>query len=161
MLAREEGGYHQLETLFARIELADSVRVATDTTVRELEVTGADAGPPEQNLAFLAAEAFARETGWPNGFRIEIENRDESITTDIFMNVLCQSYNVFSKFTTNIDPEKGYSGYLLFILIILYFGQGIWLNLVRLLEPSYLPTFCFYTKQKFCSRRARRQAKKA
>ena len=40
----------------------------------------------------------------------------------IFMNVLCQSYNVFSKFTTNIDPEKGYSGYLLFILIILYFG---------------------------------------
>ena len=75
VLAREEGGYHQLETLFARIELADSVRVATDTTVRELEVTGADAGPPEQNLAFLAAEAFARETGWPNGFRIEIEKR--------------------------------------------------------------------------------------
>ena len=36
ILARETGGYHQLETLFARIDLADSVRVSTDTTRREL-----------------------------------------------------------------------------------------------------------------------------
>lgn len=75
VIAREEGGHHQLETLFARIDLADSVRVATDTTVREIECRGLDAGPPERNLAFRAAEAFAAETGWPTGFRIEIEKR--------------------------------------------------------------------------------------
>jgi 4-diphosphocytidyl-2-C-methyl-D-erythritol kinase len=75
VLAREDSGYHQLETLFARIELADSVRVATDTTAREVVCEGMDAGPMGQNLAFRAAAAFAAETGWPQGFRIEIEKR--------------------------------------------------------------------------------------
>jgi len=75
ILAREAGGYHQLETLFARIDLADSVRVATDTQQRELACTGADVGPPEKNLAFRAAEAFMAEANWPRGFQITIEKR--------------------------------------------------------------------------------------
>lgn len=75
VLAREEGGYHQLETLFARIDLADSVRVATDTAVRELACEGADVGPMEQNLAWRAAIAYREETGWPHGFAIRIEKR--------------------------------------------------------------------------------------
>jgi 4-diphosphocytidyl-2-C-methyl-D-erythritol kinase len=75
VLAREEGGYHQIETLFARIELADSVRVLTDTSARELACTGLDAGPPERNLALRAATAFAEAAGWPTGFRIEVEKR--------------------------------------------------------------------------------------
>lgn len=75
VLAREEGGHHQLETLFVRIELADSVRVATDTASRELEVTGMAVGPREENLAWRAAAAFSGSVGWPRGFRIEIEKR--------------------------------------------------------------------------------------
>jgi 4-diphosphocytidyl-2-C-methyl-D-erythritol kinase len=75
VVAREETGYHQLETLFARIELADAVRVATDTSVREVACHGMDAGPPERNLARRAADAYAAETGWPRGYRIEIEKR--------------------------------------------------------------------------------------
>ena len=75
ILAREEGGYHQLETLFARIDLADSVRVATDTDLRELTCTGADVGPVEQNLAYRAAELFMAEASWPRGFQITIEKR--------------------------------------------------------------------------------------
>lgn len=75
VLAREDSGYHQLETLFARIELADSVRVFTDTSAREVICEGMDCGPMEQNLAFRAAAAYAAETGWPTGFRIEIEKR--------------------------------------------------------------------------------------
>ncbi len=75
ILAREESGYHQLETIFQRIELADSVRVATDTTQREVVCAGADLGPMERNLAYRAAEAFRVETGWPNGFSIRIEKR--------------------------------------------------------------------------------------
>jgi hypothetical protein len=37
-------------------------------------------------------------------------------------------------------------------LIFLYFGQGIWLNLVRLAEPSLLPIIVYNTKQ-MCTRR--------
>ncbi len=75
ILAREEGGYHQLETLFARIDFADTVRVATDTHLRELQCSGAEVGPAEQNLAFRAAEAFMAEALWPRGFQISIEKR--------------------------------------------------------------------------------------
>ncbi|HVH40285.1 MAG TPA: 4-(cytidine 5'-diphospho)-2-C-methyl-D-erythritol kinase [Gemmatimonadaceae bacterium] len=75
VLAREEGGYHQIETLFARIELADSVRVATDTTLREVRCRGLDAGPMEANLAYRAATAFMEAAKWPRGFDIEIEKR--------------------------------------------------------------------------------------
>jgi 4-diphosphocytidyl-2-C-methyl-D-erythritol kinase len=75
VVAREASGYHQLETLFARIELADSVRVATATAVRELRCEGADVGPMERNLAFRAAEAYRAAVGWPGGFLIEVEKR--------------------------------------------------------------------------------------
>ena len=75
ILAREESGYHQLETLFTRIDLADRVRVATDTTVREVVCEGADVGPMERNLAWRAAMAYLEETGWPTGFAIHIEKR--------------------------------------------------------------------------------------
>ena len=40
----------------------------------------------------------------------------------IVMNVLCQTYNVLSKITTNINPGKSYQGYILAILIVLFFG---------------------------------------
>jgi 4-diphosphocytidyl-2-C-methyl-D-erythritol kinase len=74
VLAREASGYHQLESLFLRIDLADSVRVATDTSARELVCPGVDL-PAEQNLAYRAAVAFTEAAGWPTGFRIEIEKR--------------------------------------------------------------------------------------
>lgn len=75
ILAREEGGYHQLDTLFVRIDLSDTVRVATDTATRTIECRGAETGPPERNLAWRAAVAFAERSGWPNGFNIDIEKR--------------------------------------------------------------------------------------
>jgi 4-diphosphocytidyl-2-C-methyl-D-erythritol kinase len=75
VLSREASGYHQLETLFQRISLADTVTVRTDVTGRSLDCAGADLGPAEQNLAWRAAMAFAEATGWPSGFSIEIEKR--------------------------------------------------------------------------------------
>lgn len=74
VLAREASGYHQLESLFIRIDLADSVRVATDTSSRTLDCPGVDL-PAERNLAFRAAAAFAEAAGWPTGFDIKIEKR--------------------------------------------------------------------------------------
>lgn len=72
--AREHSGYHQLESLFIRIDLSDTVRVATDTQTRELNCPGLDL-PPERNLAYRAAEAFMAAAQWPRGFHIEIEKR--------------------------------------------------------------------------------------
>lgn len=74
VLAREAEGYHQLETLFIRIELSDTVRIATDTKTKGLLCEGLDL-PPEQNLAWRAAEAFLAATGWDSGFQITIDKR--------------------------------------------------------------------------------------
>ena len=74
VLARESTGYHQLESLFVRIDLADTVRISTDTATRSLECVGLDV-PMEQNLAYRAAEAFLEAAGWQTGFHIAIEKR--------------------------------------------------------------------------------------
>jgi 4-diphosphocytidyl-2-C-methyl-D-erythritol kinase len=79
ILARESAGYHQLETLFLRLELADTVRVRRTSGERTLDVLGdADAaalGPVERNLAWRAAEAYLRYRAMDGGFGIEIEKR--------------------------------------------------------------------------------------
>jgi 4-diphosphocytidyl-2-C-methyl-D-erythritol kinase len=75
ILAREPGGYHQLETLFQRIALADSVTVRTGGAGRSLDCTGADTGPVERNLAWRSAVAFETAAGGPAKFQIEIEKR--------------------------------------------------------------------------------------
>lgn len=80
VLAREEGGYHQLETLFQLLELAD--RLFLERTSRpgvELEVLGAELGPPRENLAWRAAtgvlDAAGGSAGSLGGVRIVLEKR--------------------------------------------------------------------------------------
>lgn len=80
VLTREESGYHQIETLFCRVALADSIRVVAGGSSRHLEVGGprvpeAGLGPIEKNLAWKAATAYASATGFPSGFEISIEKR--------------------------------------------------------------------------------------
>jgi 4-diphosphocytidyl-2-C-methyl-D-erythritol kinase len=79
ILAREKSGYHQLETAFCRLALADDVVVHTQPArmggIRTIDCRGADVGPAGRNLAFRAAVAYADARGWPAGFRIEIEKR--------------------------------------------------------------------------------------
>jgi len=77
ILARESSGYHQLETLFARIELADEVSVRVRENGRSLDVVGpaipaAGLGPVESNLAWRAAVLYQEAAGWPGGFEIAI-----------------------------------------------------------------------------------------
>jgi 4-diphosphocytidyl-2-C-methyl-D-erythritol kinase len=79
ILAREDTGFHQLETLFLRLELADTVRVRR-SAARSLDVAGAGAGagavgPRERNLAWRAAVAYADAARWRGGFAIELEKR--------------------------------------------------------------------------------------
>ena len=79
VLAREKSGYHQLETAFCRLALADDVVVHTQPArmggIRTIDCRGADVGPAGRNLAFRAAVAYADARGWPAGFRIEIDKR--------------------------------------------------------------------------------------
>lgn len=80
VLARETTGYHQLETLFCRLELGDDVVVRTRVGGRSLDCTGealpeGGLGPVERNLAWRAASAYAEATGWPNAWAIEIGKR--------------------------------------------------------------------------------------
>jgi 4-diphosphocytidyl-2-C-methyl-D-erythritol kinase len=75
VLAREESGYHSLETLFARIDLADEIVVRTGVRGRTLDCTGPAPSPMEENLAYRAACAYALAAGWPDGFAIELDKR--------------------------------------------------------------------------------------
>ena len=79
ILARETNGYHQLETLFLRIDLADTVRVRRTPANRSLDVTGdvdpAQIGPVEKNLAWRAAEAYFAAGEMRGGFAIELTKR--------------------------------------------------------------------------------------
>jgi 4-diphosphocytidyl-2-C-methyl-D-erythritol kinase len=79
ILAREVSGYHQLETLFLRLALADDVLVRATGGARSLDVAGeVDArllGPADRNLAWRAADAYATVAGWPAGFAIELTKR--------------------------------------------------------------------------------------
>jgi len=80
VLEREASGYHQIETVFQRLALADIVTVrATEGRSLDIRWTGAgaapDLGPHEHNLAWRAADAYATAASWPGGFAIEIEKR--------------------------------------------------------------------------------------
>jgi len=75
ILAREADGYHSIETLFARIDLADDVVVRVDGRGRSIETHGAELGPTEKNLAYRAALAYEAATGWPGAFAIELTKR--------------------------------------------------------------------------------------
>jgi 4-diphosphocytidyl-2-C-methyl-D-erythritol kinase len=80
VLAREASGYHQIETLFCRIALSDTVTVRVTSSRRTIDCAGegipaAGLGPPEKNLAWRAASAYADATGFPSGFDISIEKR--------------------------------------------------------------------------------------
>ena len=74
---RDASGYHEITTLFHRIDLADDVVVRVGGSVRALDCAGpqlppAGLGDPDKNLAYRAAAAFAERAGWPRGFAIEL-----------------------------------------------------------------------------------------
>jgi len=75
ILGRNDDGYHSIETVLLRLELADSVLVRPTAGSRTLRCDAMSGEIPEENLAFRAAVLFARQTGWPRGFEIDIEKR--------------------------------------------------------------------------------------
>lgn len=73
ILAREESGFHQLETIFLRIDAGDMVTVRVGGDRRLLDAGDVDLGPAEHNLAMRAAAAYHTATGWPDGVEIHLK----------------------------------------------------------------------------------------
>jgi 4-diphosphocytidyl-2-C-methyl-D-erythritol kinase len=73
ILGRKADGYHSIETVFVRLELADSVVLKLTERSRSLHCDSLPDTDAESNLGFRAATLFAAERGWPRGFEIEIE----------------------------------------------------------------------------------------
>jgi len=77
VLGREEGGYHSIETIMVRLELAD--RLELEATVEkgvQLEVTGDPTVPSDSsNLCWRAAEAMLREAAPAAGVRVKLDKR--------------------------------------------------------------------------------------
>jgi 4-diphosphocytidyl-2-C-methyl-D-erythritol kinase len=70
-------GFHPLETIFCRIDLADRVRLRPKAEPGvSLVVTGSEAVPDgRENLAFRAAALFLAQSGADHGVKIELEKR--------------------------------------------------------------------------------------
>jgi 4-diphosphocytidyl-2-C-methyl-D-erythritol kinase len=75
VLAREDTGFHDIETLFCRIGLHDTLEISGTGSGITLEVTGADVGPPELNLAWRGAEAVLNATGRRFGVAMRLTKR--------------------------------------------------------------------------------------
>jgi 4-diphosphocytidyl-2-C-methyl-D-erythritol kinase len=73
VLAREDSGYHSIETLFALLELHDTITVERTDSGIELQVEGADTGPAEQNLVYRAADMVLKATVAHVGVRIALQ----------------------------------------------------------------------------------------
>jgi 4-diphosphocytidyl-2-C-methyl-D-erythritol kinase len=72
VLAREQSGYHSIETLFALLDLADELVVERTSAGASLTVSGADTGPEADNLAVRAANAVLDATGRRFGVKITL-----------------------------------------------------------------------------------------
>jgi 4-diphosphocytidyl-2-C-methyl-D-erythritol kinase len=83
VLAREAGGFHQIETVFCALELADEVEVIPGGDGLSLDVVAPpeggrpppELGPVQQNLAWRAAALFYEHTGEPARVGIRLVKR--------------------------------------------------------------------------------------
>jgi 4-diphosphocytidyl-2-C-methyl-D-erythritol kinase len=75
ILAREHTGYHQIETVFTLLELADDLVITRTASGVTLQVEGPDLGPAEENLAVRAARAVLDLTGNRFGVAIQLTKR--------------------------------------------------------------------------------------
>ena len=64
-------GYHPLDTLFCAIDLSDRIEIGRGHGI-ELDVTGADVGPNENNLAYRAAFEYHHALGIEPNVRIKL-----------------------------------------------------------------------------------------
>jgi 4-diphosphocytidyl-2-C-methyl-D-erythritol kinase len=72
VLGKDTDGFHAIETVFLRLELGDDVELRLTSGKRSLRCYEMRDWPAEGNIAYRAGSLYADETGWPQGFEIEI-----------------------------------------------------------------------------------------
>jgi 4-diphosphocytidyl-2-C-methyl-D-erythritol kinase len=76
VLGRDADGYHAIETLFCRLDLADTLRAERrDGHEVTLEVSGAELGPAAENLALRAARAVLESVEHRFGVHLTLTKR--------------------------------------------------------------------------------------
>ena len=75
ILGRRPDGYHEIQTLMQRIDLADEMEIERQGEGISLELEGEETPPGSDNLACRAALAFLRKTGIRGGVRIRLKKR--------------------------------------------------------------------------------------
>ncbi len=75
VLAREDTGFHQLETLFVALDMGDTLTLAPAPRGIRLEIDGPPMGPPEENLVYRAAKGFLETAGLQGGVELRLKKR--------------------------------------------------------------------------------------
>jgi 4-diphosphocytidyl-2-C-methyl-D-erythritol kinase len=75
ILGARPDGFHDIDTLFQAIDLADEVSVEFAGSEVHLEVHGAELGAVEENLAYRAAVRARGEVGLESGLRVGLTKR--------------------------------------------------------------------------------------
>ncbi len=72
ILAKEESGYHQIETLYSAVDFCDEIVLHRTERGVSIEVVGPSIGPDEENLAYQAAEALLDAAGVTTGVHVRL-----------------------------------------------------------------------------------------
>lgn len=75
VLGRRPDGYHELETVFVPLDLADTLHLARRADGQVVRATEIDGVPAEGDLTVRAARLLQRESGVADGVTIEIDKR--------------------------------------------------------------------------------------
>jgi 4-diphosphocytidyl-2-C-methyl-D-erythritol kinase len=75
VVGRRRDGYHELQTLFQLIDLADELRIEVRTDGEIHRASGAEGVPPEQDLVVRAARLLQRHSGTRLGADIALTKR--------------------------------------------------------------------------------------
>ncbi len=76
ILAKEESGYHQIETLYSAVDFCDEIELHRTERGVSIEVVGPSVGPSvgsdEENLAYRAAHALLDAAGLTTGVHVSL-----------------------------------------------------------------------------------------
>jgi 4-diphosphocytidyl-2-C-methyl-D-erythritol kinase len=72
---RRADGYHEIQTLMHRIDLADEIEIEREEEGIALAVSGEETPPGPENLVFRAARTFFQKTQISGGVRIRLRKR--------------------------------------------------------------------------------------
>ena len=73
MLGKLEGGYHELDSLFATFDVGDNLQLEARERGIKLEIVGLDLPTDRNNLVYRAAELYLERSKIRGGVGIRLE----------------------------------------------------------------------------------------